>query len=322
MALPVDSLGVAALWIYVTSVPAPGGPQLLIRLSAIETGAACASWMLDPGSAQAGWTQLTLHRDIDEAALSLTLTLSCSAPPDSDGQDGWGIGLAPPNPFAAFCASYGFAPPAEGEPPGPHLPDGRLGAPLALRVQAALPGTTPPISLASVPETEGRRPAICRLTDADCARVRGVLPEGAEDAAPLVHYDQEFDFIQVHPRGGGAVTAGRTAIAAPAGTWRLTASVHLAHASANPAEFGILARLPGAQDPGPASFAACNDETPCFSGWCTLDALERRTISTILPEHGGKGLVIYLVTRQTDAPSFAWARFSDLQLHFLPGGGK
>jgi hypothetical protein len=296
--LPLNSLGVAALSMALGTTPGRAGGTLLVTLAAIETGQTLASWSLDPSRAAAGWTELALERAIDEPALSLVLAIRC--PP---GAEGWTVMLGPPHPYAEFCARTG-----SGE---------SLGAPLALRVQATLPGTRVPLTTAAVPADGSARPDSCPLTEATLETVSEVIVPPAADGGTSVHYDRDAGFIQVHPRGGGAVTVGRLLVTPPGGTWRLSAQIRLAHERANPAEFAVLVRLASLGDP-----VEIADGTAGFSGWVGLSAMQRGSLSAVLPEHGGRALAVYLLTRQEGRPEYAWARFSDLRLHYLPTEGR
>lgn len=298
-ALPVDSLGLAGIAIVIAAAPGEPGPPLAVGLAAIETGETIATWSLDPAGTQAGWLELMLERAIDESALSLVLTLDYAA-----GATGWAMGLGPPNPIAAWCA--------QGDP------GGGLPAPLALRLQATLPGSRLRARLGAVLAERMPRPASFALPEAAYLTVSEVPLSPGVPAEGAVACDRAFGFIQVHPLRHGAVAAARMEVMAPAESWRLSAAIHLAHEAANPVRFGILVAPFGHEVPRP-ELAAVEDGAAGFSGWITLAALERRSISALLPDHAGRGLIVYLLTRQDDEPSFAWARFSDIALHALPG---
>ena len=301
--LPLNSLGVAGVSIALGATPGRAGATLQAVLFAIETGQTVASWSLDPLRTTAGWTHLALEHAIDEPALSLVLAIR--SPP---GADGWTVMLGPPHPYAEFCARTG-----RGE---------SLGAPLAMRVQATLPGTRVPVTTGSVRADGMRRPDACLLADAVLETASEVLVPPAADGDTSVHYDREFGFIQVHPRGNGAVTVARLLVTPPGGTWRLSAQICLAHEQANPVLFGILVRLIGDGDADLGDLADITDGAVGFSGWVPLSAMQRRSLSAMLPGHAGRGLAVYLLTRREGGPEYAWARFSDLRLHYLPTSAR
>ncbi len=294
--LPVNSTGMAGLSISLRAVPGADGLPLEIGLSAIETGQTIATWSLDPVTAVTGWAQLLLERAIDEPALSLVLGLA-----SQPASEGWVIALGPPHPYAEFCAQT-----AGGE---------SLGAPLAMQVLTMLPGTRVPAGVRSVLANGARHPDACALDEADYATVTEVF---APDADVFAHYNREAGFIQVHPRGLGKVTVARLQLTAPAGTWRLSAHIRLAHEMANPTLFAMLVRPACDAEAKPADITAVTDGAEGFSGWTTLSAMEEGFLSVVLPRVTSPALTVYLLTRQDGGPEYGWARFSDMRLHYLP----
>jgi hypothetical protein len=293
-ALGVDSLGVAGVSLFIAAAPGRGGPPLRVGLSAVETGETIAAWTLAAG-VPAGWCLLALDRAIDVAALSLTLAIDAPA-----GAGGWALGLGPPNPFTQFCANTDSS--------------GSLSAPLALRVHATLPGVRMPLEAGAILADRAERPRAWIVPETAYETLAEVLT-GAE---PAVHHDKAFGFVQVHARGGGQIAAARLVVATPPDAWRVSADIYLAHAEANPAEFGILLGPDNGEAALAGELAALNDGDAGFSGWVTLPALGQRTISAVLPERGRDALAVYLITRQEQEPAFAWARFKSLRVHCLP----
>jgi hypothetical protein len=295
--LPLNSLGIAGISVAFAATPGRPGEKLAAVLSVIETGATLASWSLDPLGTPAGWTTLSLDRAIDEMALSLVLTIH-----GGPGCEGWRLLLGPPHPYSEFCATTG-----SGE---------SLGAPMAMRVTATLPGTRVSAADGSVRPDGAPPPATYPVAAAVYETVSEVFPPFAANAGTSVHYNDELGFIQVHPRGSGAVTVARLLIAPPENTWRLSAVVCLGHEEANPTQFGILVRVAVGEDGEVADVA---DGAPGFSGWLTVTAMEQRGLSVVFPPECGDLLAVYLLTRQVGGAEFAWARFSDMRFHALPG---
>ena len=296
--LPVDSQGVGGLWLSLPRAPEADAGALTIILSAAETGDTLAKWSVLPGQAGQGWLHLVLDRALEEAALTLRITVACEARGDATG--GWALCLGPANPYPAFCVMT----------ENPLAP----AAPLALRVDASLPGARVPVTIHSVLAAGAARRLARALPLSVYETAAEVEPEPGD---PAVHYDSQFAFIQVHPRGQGRIAAARLTLTPPPGTWCLSAIATIAHEEAQPACFGMFAVPQGT--PSAAALPELDDGADGFSGWFSVAALERRTILVTLPHQGGSEVVLYLLTRQDGAPTFAWARFSDLAVHFLPG---
>lgn len=296
--LPVNSIGVCGLGLALSSVPPPGSPPLEIALRAIETDMVVGRWMLDPATRIVGWTNLLLDRAVDETALSLVLEIAWTP-----GHDGWGIELGPPHPNAALCAHTG-----EGRP---------FPAPLAMRILGSVPGTTP-IGTTDIVLPTGARMALTAMVPKTA--YESVTPFGQDmsDDIPLVLYDPESEFIQVHPNGPGKITVAHMTVATPTPSWRLSARTHLAHEKANPTDFALLVLKNGAPLPNMAELAKERRTRSGFSGWQTLTPLQDGSLSALISSTANERLSVYLLTRQKGTHEYAWARFSDLRLHLGP----
>ena len=209
-----------------------------------------------------------------------------------------------PHPYAEYCAQ---------------TPTGEsLGAPLALRIQALPPGTRVPVGNRSVAAHGARATEFRPLSTADYETITEILAPGPEREGSYTHYNQQAGFVQVHPRGSGRTTVARLLVTPPAGTWRVTTRIWLAHESANPTMFGLLVRSADAVELVEAEVAALADGAPGFSGWTTVSPMQENRIFAVLPRPTPRAIAIYLLTRQDGGPEYGWARFSDVRLHGLP----
>lgn len=298
--LPVDSLGLCAVWLYVNSKPDVFGERLHVTLRAIETNTVAAEWLVEPTQVQAGWVELALDRAISEFALGLELILEG---PASSGE--WSLGMGPPHPFEQFCVSS-----AEGS---------SLGAPLAMRLYSALPGVR--IS----PTTTSIKPLLSSTSLSEFIPfeifkgVTQVLPPPTETKVSLVTYDDEIGSLTVHPRSGG-LTAGRINVVVPSNAWGISAHIHLANERACPTSFAMMVCPQMDERRQLARLQQLEAPSPTFSGWKILSPLDSGSISVVLPRSPEKQLTIYLLTRQgpDQNPDFGWARFSKLRFNILP----
>jgi hypothetical protein len=296
--LPVNSIGVSAVAISLSSVPVQGSQKLSIALRAVETGKVVANWRLDPGETAIGWTSLALDRAIDEIALTLVLEIVWPA-----GAPGWRVDLGPPHPNAIMCAR------PQGKQP--------LGAPIAMRVAGSVPGmTSTPATHAIVPI--GTRQSSTASVPLSAYEAVTTVGRNAPDDISLVVYDRDAEFIQVHPSGPGKVTVAQMTVTTTIPAWRLSARTHLAHERANQTDFGLLVREEGGPLPDFGQLAKDLGAQPGFSGWHSLAPLQHGTLSVLLSGAANERLTVYLLTKQKGTPEFAWARFSDLQLHSGP----
>jgi hypothetical protein len=303
--LPVNSCGVAGLSIAIEAAPGVIDAPLDVALLAIETDETIAAWSLDPVTTRVGWVELVLERAIAEPALSLLLTVT-SRP----GTAGWSIAMGHPHPYAEYCAQTLTSEPfAAGE---------SFGAPLALRIQALPPGTRVPVGNRSVAAKGARAAEYHPLSPADYETATEILAPGSGREESYTHYNSDAGFVQVHPRGGGRTTVARLLVAPPAGTWRVTARIRLAHESANPTMFALLVRSADGVELNEAEVAALVDGTPGFSGWTILAPMHEGRVFAVLPRPMPRAVAIYLLTRQDGGPEYGWARFSDVRLHKLP----
>jgi hypothetical protein len=117
------------------------------------------------------------------------------------------------------------------------------------------------------------------------------------------------------------MTVARLDLTAPAGAWRLSAQIALEHELAKPVEFALLALSWTVNANEATLFASLDEDSPTFSGWLGLTALQKKRISVFLPTIEGGGLSIYLLTRQAPDTSadFAWARFTAFEFNSQPG---
>jgi hypothetical protein len=139
--------------------------------------------------------------------------------------------------------------------------------------------------------------------------------QGTADDIPLVLYDPESEFIQVHPNGPGKITVAHMVVATPTPAWRLSARTHLAHEKANPTDFALLVLKNGTALPDMAELVKERRTQSGFSGWQTLTPLQDGSLSVLFSSTAHERLSVYLLTRQKGTHEYAWARFSDLRLH-------
>ncbi len=296
--LPVNSIGVSGISIALSAIPQPGTPPLHVTLRAIETDVTIGNWVLNAAERAVGWTSLQLDRAIDAIALSLVIEVTWSP-----GGAGWRLDLGPPHPNAGMCAQV-----RNGEP---------LSAPIAMRIVGSVPGSTPATTTDIVLPT-GARMSLTALVPKSAYEAVGTFGHGVSDEIPLVLYDPDAEFIQVHPNGPGKITVARMIVTAPNTIWRLSARTHLAHENANPTDFGILVVSDSEALPDLAQFAKERRARPGFSGWQTLNPLQHGSLSVLLSSPAHSRLSVYLLTKQETTHEYAWARFSALQLHLGP----
>jgi hypothetical protein len=118
------------------------------------------------------------------------------------------------------------------------------------------------------------------------------------------------------------MTVARLDLPIPANAWRVSAQIALEHEAANPTEFALMALPVAMPESDTATFETLDEDSPGFSGWIRLSALESRRISAFFPRGSGAHLRLYLLTRQTPGSSadFAWARFGQLEFNAAPAG--
>jgi hypothetical protein len=297
--LPVDSLGVAGIAIDVRSGNAP----LWAELRAIETDQRFAVWTVAANKVAAGWLHLTLRGAIDQPGLSLVLTLGPAA---ESGR--LALGLGAPHPYERFRA---------------RTVDGvRLPGPLAMRIYGGLPGVRAPVPMTAVLPAGESIPAVTLVDPELCKSVCQVYPPPTPGEPGYVRYDSGLANITVHPRESGAMTVARLDLPIPANAWRVSAQIALEHEAANPTEFALMALPVAMPESDTATFETLDEDSPGFSGWIRLSALESRRISAFFPRGSGAHLRLYLLTRQTPGSSadFAWARFGQLEFNAAPAG--
>ena len=297
--LPVDSLGLCSVCIHISAKPGPTGPPLRVELRAQETGQVFGVWSISASEAPIGWIELALNSAVDEPALSLLLAMEWPPSPS-----GWALTQGPPHPYREFCAQT-----AAGQ---------SLRSPLALRLFSSLPGvrvsaTTTAIRSINAPHVSAA------FIPYDCyGQVTQISPAPGEQNVKLVSYDPEIASITVHPQKG-TLTVARLQVVPPKHAWGITAEIHLANDKANPTQFAILACSRRDESRELAALHRTESPPKVFSGWKTLSALERRSISALIPTSPER-LTIFLATRQSPelSPDFGWARFSKLEFNLLP----
>lgn len=297
--LPVDSLGLSSFSIHISAKPDASAEPLLVKLKAIETGHVFAAWSIPASDVRVGWVELALDHAIDDSALSITAIVEW---PQTGG---WALSLGPPHPYREFCARTGA---------GQYL-----GAPLGLRVFSSLPGVR------VTPTTTAIRPMNASQVPAEFVPyevyedITQVSPRVRDGEATLVSYERDSGCITVHP-GNSGLTIARMSIAVPKNAWGISAEIHLAHERANPTQFGLLACPSRDESKELSRLDHLEAGSRTFSGWKSLAALEKRSISLVLAPPVEERLSVYLVTRQDRelSPDFAWARFSKLAFNTLP----
>ncbi len=297
--LPVDSLGLSSVAIYVSGKPEADADPLYIELRAIETDALLAEWLLGVAETKIGWVELALNHAIDEPALSLTLAIDIPA----ESRE-WAVALGPPHPYEEFCARGG-----DGE---------SLGAPIALRLFSSLPGVRLAATTHAVRQVDAPHLLSVFVPYEVYGTVAQVSPPLGDNQQTLVFYDREIGCLTVHPRAGG-LAAASLHVASPRGAWRLSAQIHLAHERASRTSFALMVGEPRNQARDLERLQQLDAPSAFFSGWKTLAPLETGSISIVLaapPEQ----LAVYLVTRQAPdlSPDYAWARFSRFEFNILP----
>ncbi len=298
--LPVDSLGVSSVSIYVSAKPEAAAEPLRITLKAIETGNTFGEWSIGAAEARGGWVELALNCAIDEPALSLVIVVEWPME-----KSGWALAIGPPHPYKEFCART-----EAGE---------YLSAPIALRVFSSLPGVR------VAPTTGAIRPMNAPHVPAKFipyelySTVAQVLPPPADNKPSLVFYDREIGCLTVHPHIDG-LTVARLNVVVPKHAWGISAQIHLAHERASPTGFGLMVCAIRDESRELVRLAQLDSPSPSFSGWKTLLPFETKRISLVLAVPRDEQLSIYLATRQAPglSPDFAWARFSKFAVDFLP----
>lgn len=300
--LPVDSLGLSGVSLYIGEVPQGCSQALNVRLRAIETGEIFAEWSLDGARLRPGWIELALSSAIDEPALSLTLEIEWP-----EEKSGWALALGPPHPYKDFCAQ---------------VADGNyLHAPLALRIFSSLPGVRVAASTNAIRAKNARHVLSRFVPIASYASAAQVLPALSDNAPTLVFYDKEIRSITVHPCAGGPAAA-RIHVTAPKHCWGISAQVHLAHERASLTEFAMMVCAPRQENKELGRLGQLHAPSPQFSGWKSLSPLTSGSISIVLAAGTEGPLSLHLLTRQAHdaSPDFAWARFSKLEFNLLPRG--
>jgi hypothetical protein len=299
--LPVDSLGLSSLSIYVGSKPEDEGAPLVVKLRAVETGTVFAKWSIDPSSVESGWVDLTLRHAIDEPALTLELVFECQIE-----DSGWALALGPPHPFKEVCARTQIG---ECE---------HLTAPIAFRVFSTLPGVLVPATTSSIKPIDTPHLHSEFVPSETYATATQVFPSLYDNKPPLVFYDREIGCLTVHPRVGG-ITVARMRVVVPKHAWGITAQIHLAHEQASPTAFALFVCPPQDEKGSLARLNQLELPSPSFSGWKTLSPLETKGISVVLGASAEEELSLYLATRQAPdfSPDFAWARFSKFGFNLL-----
>ena len=298
--LPVDSLGLCGVSIYISSRPESARDPLRVSLRAIETDSVMAEWSIDPAEAQIGWVDLALSYAIDEFALGLELIVE--GPAESDE---WSLEPGPPHPFDEFCA---------------RAADGRsMGSPIAMRLYSALPGVRVSPTTTSIKPVRAVTVLSEFIPFEAYKGIAQVEPPPSENKLTLVFYDHEIGCLTVHPRSGGP-TVARLMVTVPRNVWGVSAQIHLAHERACPTAFAMMVCPQEDEGRELARIRKREAPSPTFSGWKTLSPLESKSISVVLPASPEEELSIYLLTRQApdQSPDFGWARFSKLQFNLLP----
>jgi hypothetical protein len=296
--LPVDSLGVCAIGLYLRE---GARLPLHIQLCALETAETYGSWRIDAANSQPGWLSLQLMRAIDEPALSLRLIIDSPAHAEEPA-----LAFGPPHPYEEFRAR---------DPSGPGYD-----SPLAFRVFTCLPGVQVAGLAGGIVSTSAEPARILFLPREVYTGVTQMEPPPAENPPGLVSYDPVSGLVTVHPPGEGRTTVARLRVRVPATPARVTAEIVLDHEKANPTQFAILATYSDSDARALVSAGTLGGPSFGFSGWTTLSALERTTVCTFVPRAEQRALSVYLLTRQErDVSSeYAWARFARFELHNLP----
>jgi hypothetical protein len=298
--LPVDSLGLSSFSIYISAKPDAAAEPLQVKIKAIETGHIFGAWSIFPGKVREGWVELALENAIDEPALSLFLIVEWPLL-----NSGWALSLGPPHPYKEFCAC---------DEAGEHR-----GAPIALRIFSSLPGVRVAATTTAIRPTDASHVTTEFIPYEVYESVIQVAPPLQDNKPPLVSYGQDIGCITVHP-GGSGPTVGRINIAVPKQAWGISAQIHLAHERASPTQFGLMVCASRDESKELARLEHLDRPSRTFSGWKTLSALERKSITLLLPNAPEERLSIYLMTRQAPdiSPDFAWARFTKLEFNVLP----
>jgi len=218
---------------------------------------------------------------------------------------GWALSLGPPHPYKEFCACS-----ESGE---------SLGAPIGIRIFSGLPGVRVPATTTAIRSANASQ-VLTEFVPKDVYEsVVQVAPPIQENKPALVSYDRDLGCITVHP-GASGPTIGRLTIAVPKHAWGFSAQIHLAHERASPVQFGLIGCLPQDESQELARLNHLDAACRTFSGWKTLSALERKSITLLLANPPEERLSVYLVTRQGRdvSPDFAWARFSKIEFNVLP----
>jgi hypothetical protein len=297
--LPVDSLGISSFSIHISAQPDAGAEPLHIELKAIETGHVFGAWSIAADQVRIGWVELSLEQAIGEPALSLVVIVEWP-------RTGlWALTLGSPHPYKEFCACT-----EAGE---------YLRAPLSLRIFNSLPGTRVAATTTALRPIDAPLVPVKFIPYEVYENVIQVSPPVQENAPALVSYDREIGCITVHPCGG-TPTIARMDLAVPQHSWGLSAQIHLAHERASPTQFGLIACAPRNEGKELAQIGQIDAPSRTFSGWKTLSALDRKTMTLLLAPSPDERLSVYLLTRQAPgvSPDFAWARFSKLEFNVLP----
>lgn len=236
--LPISSTGFAAIDLACTGSRRRGA--FLARLTLVEDGRVLAEWHV-PTPVEDGWVRLGLRKAY--AGLVRTLSLEVEPVSESTPCSNLALGAHQPLPFAQLADAR------TGMPIAPHS--------LALRLYAAVPGSTPPHAAGTLLPLDAPAPdtvpfALHALPVEELGRVVADRAPGEGDAGPAVLFVADVAAVLCRPGGGGRIAA-----ACPIGARGLMASVGI-HADTPSAGLARIAVETGDQQDEPSPVAVAS----------------------------------------------------------------
>lgn len=292
--LPVQSLGLCRLDLWVVHEPEAGDDVLEVHLFDRNSGETFGRWRQCGSGCGPGWRQLRLAQGLPTFGARISLTVKALHPATA-----WRL---------AASAPWLDAPRGTG---GYALPVTRPG--LALRIFATLPAT----DLVSRPAPA----AECRtLSGPDFAQVQSLAPHPDTASFTLIGNDPNLGGLLVHPVPN-AVTIARLPHASPRGARVLTLRVRHAHPGGEPFMFTAVV---SAHDLEPSAIAPTDDpvqvaaagERPILppgikrpGAWTRIGGGEIRLLRYLLDAPTAWSDHLYIATRPVNdqAGDNAWA---------------
>jgi len=265
--LPVESVGISDVAIYLRQTPVETGAELNVSLRTVEDDVVVASWNVSSACLTKGWQRFSVMRALGTDPLTTEIDLEWS------GAKPLTLALAGKNPDPRWSANI----------------DGRSeGQVLAIQVWSAVPGVLSPASSAAHTQGEPRR----RKWIVGLDLLQRV--ESLEEVGGSIHFDERYGGVRLSPTENQTLAA-RLESAAPAGASRFVASVETKNADAPRVEYAIgVAPKTSKQTAGKRMPEFMPD---CVSDWVSLPAETWSNLELLLPEPLSQRGDIYLMAR-------------------------